>query len=203
MPGVAEIVKSRKAEWAKQAKEKPYVVRLLNMRTSIVAEHLALIVEAYHRVEQLSESIRLSPASEGNAHHAERAKILKELNARLSRYKWHPTVVPSMERPTYLEVSYSFDAENHEEATENRAVVYLMRNTAKIHRIRLCRRPQCRKWFFAVIDHQKYCSENCRKRDAQQGPEFKRKRAEYMKKYRSHEAERNELAKRLAKGKDK
>lgn len=201
MPDVAEIVKGRKAEWAEQAKEKPYVVRLLNMRSSIVAEHLALIVEAYHRVEQLNESIRLSPASEGDAQHTERAKILKELNARLSGYKWHPAIAPSMERPSYLEISYSFDAANHEEATENRAVVYLMRNTAKIHRIRRCHRVQCRKWFFAVTEHQKYCSENCRKRDAQQGPEFKRKRAEYMKNYRIEQAKRDANAKRLARGK--
>jgi hypothetical protein len=31
-----------------------------------------------------------------------------------------------------------------------------------------------------VTEHQKYCEANCRKREAQQGPEFKRKRAEYM-----------------------
>lgn len=198
MLDVAEIVKSRKAEWAEQAKEKPYVVRLLNMRSSIVAEHLALIVEAYHRVELLSESIRLSPASETSVQRAERAKALKELNARLSGYKWHPTVAPSMERPSCLEVSYSFDAANHEEATKNRAVVYLMRNTAKIHLIRRCRRVECRKWFFAVTEHQKYCSENCRKRDAQQGPEFKRKRAEYMRRYRSEEPERNARSIRVA-----
>lgn len=202
-PDVAKIVKSRKAERAEQAKAKPYVVRLLNMRSSGVAERLALIVEAYQRAEQLSEPIRLSPASEGNAQLAKRAKALRELNARLSGYKWHPAVAPSMERPSDLEVSYSFDAANHQEATENRAVVYLMRNTAKIHRIRLCRRPQCRKWFFAVTEHQKYCSENCRKRDAQQGPEFKRKRAEYMKKYRSEEPERDARSKRLAWGKSK
>jgi len=200
---VAEIVKRRKAERAEQAKEQPYVVRLLNMKASSVAERLELIVEACHRIEQLSDSIRLSPISETNAQRAERTKVLKDLNARLSGYKWHPEIAPSREQQSYFDVSYSFHAANHEEATENRAVVYLMRNTAKIHRIRRCRRPECRKWFFAVTDHQKYCSENCRKRDAQQGPEFKRKRAEYMKKYRRDEAERNERAKHFAKGKSK
>lgn len=189
-----------KHEMPERAKVKPYVVQLLNMKANSVAGRLALIVEAYQRVEQLCESIRLSPASETTAQRAERAKARRELNARLSGYKWHPTVAPSMERPSYLEVSYGFDAANHQEATENRAVVYLMRNTAKIHRIRRCHRLQCRMWFFAVTEHQKYCSENCRKRDAQQGPEFKRKRAAYMREvYRAKiEPEREEQSRRQA-----
>jgi hypothetical protein len=200
---VTEIVKLRKAEWVEQAKERPYVVRLLNMKGSGVAERLASIVEACHRFEQLSDSIRLSSASEGNALLAERAKILKDLNARLLGYKWHPEIAPSREQQSYFDITYSFHAATREEATENRAVVYLMRNTAKIHRIRRCRRPDCRKWFFAVTEHQKYCTENCRKRDAQQGPEFKRKRAEYMKKYRRDEVQQDKWAKISAKGKSR
>jgi len=182
---VVEIVKRRKADWAEEAKERPYVVRLLNMRANGIAERLALIVEACHRAEQLSESIRLSSAAESKVQRAECAKTLKDLNAYLSGYKWHPTLTAYTERHFYLHVRFSFHAANHEEATENQAVEWLMRHTAEIHRIRRCRRPQCRKWFFAVTDHQKYCGENCRKRDAQQGPEFKKKRAEYMRdKYR-------------------
>ncbi len=201
---VAEIVKRRKADWAEQAKERPYVVRLLNMKASSVSERLALIVEACHRVEQLSESIRLSSASEGDAQRADRARVLKDLNARLSGYKWHPTLAAYTEQHFYFHVRYSFHAANHEEATENQAVEWLMRHTAEIHRIRRCRRPQCRKWFFAVTDHQKYCGENCRKRDAQQGPEFKRKRAEYMRDtYRPRQKEIDARAKRLARGKSK
>jgi hypothetical protein len=205
---VAETVKRRKADRAEQAKDRPYVVRLMNMRASGISERLALIVEACHRVEQLSESIRLSSDSESKVQRAECAKTLKDLNAYLSGYKWHPTLTAYTEEHFYFHVRFSFHAANHEEATENLAVEWLMRHTAEIHRIRRCRRPQCRKWFSAVTDHQKYCGENCRKRDAQQGPEFKRKRAEYMRdKYRplqkKLDVQNLAPAKRLAKGKSK
>jgi hypothetical protein len=199
----AEIAMDRKSEWDAQAKERPYVVRLLNMKASRVAERLALIVEGCHQVEQLSESIRLSSPSENRAQRAEYARVLRDLNACLSGYKWHPTLAPYTEQRFYFLVRYGFRTANHEEKTENQAVEWLMRHIAEVHRIRRCNRQQCRKWFFAVTDHQKFCGENCRKREAQQGPEFKRKRADYMKKYRSDEAERDGKAKRLAKGKRK
>jgi hypothetical protein len=85
----------------------------------------------------------------------------------------------------------------------NDAIQWIVDHIDAVHRIRRCHRLQCRKWFFAVTEHQKYCGDNCRQRDASQGESFKEKRRIYMKKYRSEEAERDALAKRLAKGKRK
>jgi hypothetical protein len=70
-----------------------------------------------------------------------------------------------------------------------------------VHRIRRCHRLQCRKWFFAKTDHQKYCGDNCRQRDAAQGDSFKEKRRIYMKKYRREEAARDKRSKQFVRGK--
>jgi hypothetical protein len=82
-------------------------------------------------------------------------------------------------------------------------MAWLLDHIDTVHRIRRCRLQECRQWFFAVTDHQKYCGDRCRKRDAAHGESFKEKRRIYMRKYRVEEAERNERAKRLAKGKSK
>jgi hypothetical protein len=103
----------------------------------------------------------------------------------------------------YLDVQYFFVVTNESAASESQATAWLMDHIDAVPRIRRCRRLQCRNWFFAVTDHQKYCGDTCRKRDASRGESFKKKRREYMKKYRRDEAERDQKAKRLAKGKGK
>jgi hypothetical protein len=57
-----------------------------------------------------------------------------------------------------------------------------------IQRLRVCR--ECRKWFYAITDHQKHCSHKCRQRFASHDLDFKERRRKYMKKYRRQERER-------------
>ena len=186
------------------------IIGLLNGKPSGATERVSWIVEACQQIIQLHESMRLSHASHSSApaldNHvllADTGRILKELNARLAKYKCLPVVSYFASPDTCFYVQYMFLAASENAAPECVAISWVMRYIHAVHRIRRCRRPECRKWFFAVTDHQKYCGDNCRKREAQQGLDFKRKRADYMKKYRSEEAERNERAKRLVKGKSK
>ena len=54
-------------------------------------------------------------------------------------------------------------------------------------------------WFYAITDHQKYCSPRCRVQEHSQGEGFKRKRARYMReKYRPALREHEASAKRVA-----
>ena len=70
-----------------------------------------------------------------------------------------------------------------------------------LRRLRLCFLSECRRWFFAAIDHQKYCSENCRQRQAAHSERFKEKRRLYMRDYRIKERLRDASAKRLTRRK--
>jgi hypothetical protein len=185
-----------------------HVVELLNSSRNSASERVRWAVEAFHQIIRLNESIRL-PSGFGPGERAliaEAAEISKELNARLSRFKQVPVVLYFPSGNPCFKVQNQFVVSKEmakETVSEGLALMWLLDHIDTVYLIRRCHRQQCRKWFFAVTEHQKYCSENCRKRDAQQGPEFKRKRAQYMKKYRSEEAERNARAKRLARGKSK
>jgi hypothetical protein len=192
------------SRWAEQN-----IIRLLNGKPSSVSERVTWIVEACQRVIQLHESMKLashtpSLAPDKHALLAEASKILKELNERLSKYKCLPVVRYIALPNRCFDVQYKFVATSNDEESECQAVAWIMDHIAAVHRIRRCNRLECSKWFFAVTDHQKYCGDDCRKREAQQGPEFKRKRAEYMRDtYRPRQKELDAKAKRLAKGKSK
>lgn len=174
------------------------IIRLLNGRPSRAAERVAWLIEACQQVIRLHESMKLSDAppsaAPGRSYDAlisDVGKILKELNARLSKYKCLPVVRFCGSPDGCFDVQYLFLAPSNDAAPECVAVSFVMDYIHAVHRIRRCRRLECRKWFFAVTDHQKYCSDHCRKTDAQQGPEFKRKRAEYMRRYRPDQKERD------------
>jgi hypothetical protein len=143
-----------------------------------------------------------APAPNKEALFADIDKILTELNARLPKYKCLPVVRFCGSPDGCFDVQYLFLAPSNDAAPECVAVSFVMDYIHAVHRIRRCRRLECRKWFFAVTDHQKYCGDTCRKRDAAQGGSFKEKRRLYMKKYRSEESEREARAKRLARGKE-
>lgn len=184
------------------------VIRLLNGKPSSVTERVTWIVEACQQVIQLHESMKLSQASnwvapDPEALLAETNRILTELNARLSKYKCLPVVRYDAAPDGCFDIQYLFFSPNNDAAPECIAVSFVMDYIHAVHRIRRCHRLECRKWFFAVTDHQKYCGDTCRKRDAAHSESFKEKRRIYMMKYRSEEADRNEKAKRMAKGKSK
>jgi len=178
------------------------VIRLLNGKPSSVTERVTWIVEACQQVIQLHESTKLAhashsiglgPGAEAILEHT--VRILRELNARLSKYKCLPVVRYSASSHGCFDVQYLFLAANERAAPECVAISFVMDHIHAVNRIRRCRRPECGKWFFAVTGHQKYCSDHCRKTDAQQGSEFKRKRAEYMReRYRPIKRQRDARA---------
>ena len=200
------------------------VIQLLNLKSNRVTERITRIVELCSTAIQLTERIsRFSIQGTGIdvALKEERYKILVDLNTRLSKYKWNPVVRNSVTINSYFQITFEagpnpalvkprpygerpdFNTPSGAAFFENRAVQWIVQNVGAVHRIRRCHRSQCRKWFFAITDHQKYCGDSCRKRDAAQGESFKEKRRVYMKKYRSEEAARDARAERLAKGKSK
>ncbi len=191
---------AREALWSE---DKPYVVRLLNMETNSFTKRLVEIVEACRRAKQLNTALKSSSAAESKAQRGELRKVMTDLNTRLSNYKWHPTLTAYTGTDFHLHLRYGFSASSHSAEEENRAVQWLMRHIEDIDRVRQCHRPQCCKWIFAKPERKKYCGANCRKRDAENGEDFKEKRRLYMQKYRKEEAERDARAKRLAKGKSK
>jgi hypothetical protein len=187
------------------------IIRLLNGKPSSVTERVTWIVEACQQVIQVHEFMKLphtsqlvAPTPDKEALLADTGRILKELNARLAKYKCLPVVRYLASPSRCFDVRFEFLASAEAAASECVAISWLMDHIHAVHRIRRCRLAECGKWYFAVTDHQKYCGDRCRKRDAQQGPEFKRKRAEYMReKYRPHQKELDARAKRLARGKSK
>lgn len=199
VPSAAEVAKlcvaqsglspSRMSKWADQN-----VIRLLNLESNSVTKRVAEVVEMCRRVGDLTERIRLSSASTVKALFIERNEVLTDLNARLAKFKWHPVVRAYMGADTHFSVSYEFTAASDGAAFENRAIQWVMDHIDAVHRIRRCRRLQCQKWFFAVTDHQKYCGDSCRKRDAAQGESFKKKRRLYMRRYRKDEKVRESRA---------
>jgi len=70
-------------------------------------------------------------------------------------------------------------------------------NQGMIQRFRKC--LDCHKWFYAVRGHQKFCGDACRRRHEAQSPEFKKKRALYMREtYRPNERKEEALSKQHA-----
>ncbi len=126
---------------------------------------------------------------------------LRELQALLIRYQWRPTVEDRYYHSLGQRLLwYQTKARDTE---ENRAVQFLLLmeiggspgllmeigGSRRILRYRRCR--ECNAWFYAITDHQKFCKVGCRKCYTSHSPEFKKKRAEYMrKKYRPAEKER-------------
>jgi hypothetical protein len=123
---------------------------------------------------------------------------LRELQALLIRYQWRPTVEDRYYHS--LGQRLLWDQTRARDTEENRAVQFLLMmeiggtpgllmeigSSARILRYRRCR--ECKAWFYAITGHQRSCSEACRKRYISHSTEFKKKRADYMrKKYRPGE----------------
>jgi len=196
------------------------VIALLNLKPNRVTKRVTRIVELCSTAINLTEQIsHFSIQGTGSdvALKEERYRILVDLNARLSKYKWTPVVRNSVTINSYFQITFEagpnpalvkprpfgervdFNTPSGAAFFENRAVQWIVQNVGAVHRIRRCHRSQCRKWFFAVTDHQKYCGASCRKRDAAQGDDFKEKRRVYMKTvYRPKEKERDAQEKRIA-----
>jgi hypothetical protein len=180
------------------------VIWLLNGKPSRVRERVTWIVDACQQVIRLDQQLKLSttPGAKDTLFR-EVSKTMKDLHSRVATYRCVPLVRYTAEPDRCFDVQYQFLAASEGAKPECVAVAWLMDHIHAVHRIRRCRHAECRKWFFAVTDHQKYCGDRCRKRDAAQGESFKEKRRIYMRKYRSEEPERNARSLRLARGESK
>jgi hypothetical protein len=123
-------------------------------------------------------------------------EVLRETNELLKRYKRSPVMRLSGSDHRFHD-SLSIEDESHSDAEyHERLAIWVLTKLLQegnIARIRRCK--HCVRWFFAMTDHQRSCSENCRKQGAAVGEEFKLKRKLYMRKYRSDEKEREARSK--------
>lgn len=119
--------------------------------------------------------------------------LLKEIEEKLKRYRWTPTVRCGDVR-IGLGVQYIWPRKSEQDSWENWAVFWLIghaamgssgRSPGLILRFKHC--LQCGVWFYASMEHQKHCSTRCRKKFHSESPEFRKKRANYMSKYRLKE----------------
>jgi hypothetical protein len=181
------------------------VVASLNSKPNERTERVIGLIESCHRISQMIEAIKTSGGGSSSEQNAQVSSAVVDLNRRLGKYKWHPYVSGSMSAESHFRIHYSIVsvAFDQEVGIEHFAVQWIVENVDAVHKIRRCRVQKCRKWFYAKTDHQKYCGETCRKKDASQGESFKEHRRVYMKRYRKEEAARDARAMRLAKGKTK
>lgn len=188
------------SRWAEQ-----HIIRLLNQKPNGATERVTWIVEACQRVIQLDQAMKLASGlgPDWKALDAELNEIMEELYARVSKFRCVPRVMYLAAPDRCFDVQYHVVV-TKETASEGKAMAWLLDHIDTVHRIRRCRLQECRQWFFAVTDHQKYCRDTCRKRDASKGESFKKKRAAYMREvFRPRETKQNEKAKRSARGKSK
>lgn len=121
--------------------------------------------------------------------------VLKKLNGQLSRtQQFHRLEL--IRHDTELVLHAEFHARSGSIRRVEEAIYWLLYRylpQGEIGRFRNC--EECGKWLFAVTEHQKYCSEKCRMRHISHSPQFREKRARYMReRYRPQLEER---AKRL------
>jgi hypothetical protein len=176
------------------------LINSLNQEPSPGVQRITKIAEMFQSAHRLSEELRLlDNANAGRSLLRKLNRLVPELNALIFRYTGHPTVFVNRSDGAPLIAYYMCSATTDEEAQEKRAIQFLVENTEIIGRIRRC--LECRLWFFAVTDHQKYCADKCRVRHASQSEEFRKKRARYMReRYRPEQKQRDLKAKKLAAG---
>ena len=113
----------------------------------------------------------------------EGSRTLKRLNDRLLRLRWSPGIETTdfgrfAQFPTWHYKSDDERVLNHS--------IYLLLNflmEGQIDTWRKC--ADCSRWFYARTEHQRYCADRCRRHYSASSPEFKEKRARYMReKYR-------------------
>lgn len=116
-------------------------------------------------------------------------RLIREVNNRLSHYAWSPAIhavdfSAFQQRPNWRGRNQS--------GREEKIAVWVLVNaltTGSIDRFRSC--SECDRWFYALAEHQRYCSDTCRKKYASRSTEFKTKRRNYMRTYRQQESARD------------
>jgi hypothetical protein len=199
---------------ASQKPNSPCVRRVLGL-LQLIQETERLRLELYKRCKSQSDDPATFPKYEeetalGVFSDPEQQTLnlafhdgLKNLNKKMQRYRWSPTIRAG----DFLSLQQVFTWPGRRDGEmfwENFAVFWLMGHVsgsllspAPILRFRQCR--QCSAWFYALTDHQLQCSSRCRQKFHANSPEFRAKRAAYMREqYRPQEKQRAQRQKRLA-----
>jgi hypothetical protein len=164
--------------------------RLNNGPETPASERVLWLLQALRRLEELRMML-FAPYQAGQPRRDIRAQrefrsLVSDIAQRLERYHWTPTVF-DLGDYFRLETGFNWSKKTSEETWENENVFYLLdqakegslgHSSSHILRFRQC--LQCKTWFYALTDHQDHCSERCRKRFYSHNPEFKKKRADYM-----------------------
>jgi hypothetical protein len=125
-------------------------------------------------------------------------KRIRALNELLSQYRWSPRM--------NIGKGYVFERRTHLPRSrrtahfrECMAIDWLLRDAelGRMYRYKVC--PECKKWFYTLTDHQRFCGDPCRKRYASHSDEYKTKRCEYMRRYRQDQKALNDTALERAK----
>ena len=126
---------------------------------------------------------------------------LVEIERLGKRYRWSPALKGGYSLG--LSSMFTWPNQDQDDKWENEAVSWLMTHVttsgsspSRILRFRTC--GWCGAWFYALTDHQRYCSSGCRQKYHATSVEFRAKRADYMReRYRPAEKDREERAKTL------
>lgn len=177
----------------------------LNERTSKARSRVVRLLELLQTADLLSKKLREANASlsRNPFHRTESDRLFSTLSAvdeilglyRGTRMLW---VTEQYE----LEEMFALDPRKLERDdnyyVETAVINYVLQllRSGSIQRLRTCR--ECEKWFYAMTDHQRHCSDNCRQRFASHDQVFKERRREYMKKYRKKEHEQDRRLRQMS-----
>src|SRR5271157_1258176 len=167
---------------------------------------LTLLVEADTLAREQREQKRLLERSGKDAHRSESfmeslgasTRTCGLLNAALTRYGWVPVAQGRAGKFCIVDraVTTSTGQWAYWERMSVGTLLRLARKPGGLSRLRRC--SECCQWFYAIRAHQQFCGVSCRRRHTAQYPEFKDKRAAYMREYRLTEKEDEERSKQQA-----
>jgi hypothetical protein len=211
---LAQAAYHRVLRKASQRPNSPGVRRVMKL-LQLIQETERLRLELYNRCKEQRDNPATFPKYEKEmafgifsdrkqqALNIEFNDRLKTVRKQMQRYRWSPTIRSG----DFLSLKQVFTwpgRRDSEAFWENFAVFWLMGHVsgslsspAPILRFRRCR--QCSGLFYALTDHQLQCSAKCRQKFHANSPEFRAKRAAYMReRYRPQEKQRDQRQKRLA-----
>ena len=128
------------------------------------------------------------------------AAILDRVNEQLLRSRWSNRLM--VHNHTKLLRINIFNKRSDNAILIESSIFYFLNEylpTGEINRFRTC--GECKRWLFAMTDHQRYCGEKCRLRHISQSDVFKEKRRLFMRDYRRKGKEREKRERLAAKAK--
>jgi hypothetical protein len=114
-------------------------------------------------------------------------EALGELANRIDRYRWRSTILGDFDgfREAF-ESNYDLEGWAYWEYEVVRILLNMIKQPGALSLFRRCK--ECSQWFEAATNHQRFCSDSCRKQHASRSPEFREKRRIYMREtYRPRE----------------